>query len=243
MFYIFTLLNVLRTPTVVDLIKDTYFDFTSKDTGIRVVHFYTKNCPACLDVEPVFEELSRMYWQEKRVRFGQFDCDRFTDVCDSNGARDHPTWFVWLPAQSHSKKYNRNITPEAFTKWIRQQTGIFPHSLENNLLYLDSKEFNQVYKKGPCTFTIIDEPRLADSQPLHNASRELEKVVKKGARFLAIDLNENEILSKKLLNGKKFGGFLYSKSKWIEYEGKADDQEILNFLKRSEERRVGKECS
>jgi len=228
----FSILAILRTPTVADLVKDTYFEFTSKESGIRVVHFYTKNCPACLDVEPVFEELSRMYWQEERVRFGQFDCDRFTDVCDSCGARDHPSWFVWLPAQSHSKRYNRNIDPEAFTKWIRQQTGIWPHSGENNLLYYKTKSFEELYKKSGCTFTIFDSPRMPESQAIHNASRTLEKIVKKGSKFAAVDVNENKQLAKKVIGDKSFGAYVYSKGKWSEYDGGATDSEVLDFLKK-----------
>lgn len=225
----------LRSPTVADLTKDTFFAFTSNDQCISVIHFYGKNCPACVDAEDTFEELSRMYWQEPRVRFGQLDCDRYSDVCDSTGAVDRPAWLAWMPSQTHSKRYNRNINEEQFEKWIRQQTGIWPTAKPNNLLYINSSLLTSLIKKKTnCLYTIIDTPRMDESQPLHNASRTLEKKVRKGARFFAVNVGESPEIAKKLFKNEKqpkFGAFLYNKGTWSQYKGENDPESIAAFLK------------
>jgi hypothetical protein len=64
MFSSFLLLLSLRSPTVTDLTKDTFFSFTSSEVSIAVVHFDGKNCNACIVAEDTFEELSRIYYQE-----------------------------------------------------------------------------------------------------------------------------------------------------------------------------------
>lgn len=225
----------LRSLTVADLTKESFFEFTSNDQRISVIHFYGKNCPACVDSEDTFEELSRMYWQEPRVRFGQLDCDRYSDVCDSIGAVDRPAWLAWIPGQTRAKRYNRNIDTDQFEKWIRQQTGIWPTAKQNNLLYINSTELNLMTKKKMnCIFTIIDTPRMDESQNLHNASRTLEKTVKRGVKFAAIDKRNSKDYAEKLLKNSdknSFGAFVFSKGSWTKYDGKSDPDSIKTFLK------------
>lgn len=233
---IFLFLLSLRSPTVSDLIKDTFFEFTSNEQRISVIHFYGKNCPACVDSEDTFEELSRMYWQEHRVRFGQLDCDRYSDVCDSIGAVDRPAWFAWIPGQTRAKRYNRNIDTDQFERWIRQQTGIWPTAKKNNLLYINTTELNALTKKKMnCVFAILDTPRIDESQPLHNASRTLEKTVKRGAKFVAIDKRDATALADKLFkkdnSNDKYGAFVFSKGTWSQYDGKSEPDSITAFLK------------
>lgn len=226
----------LRSLTVADLTKDTFFEFTSNDQRISVIHFYGKNCPACVDSEDTFEELSRMYWQEPRVRFGQLDCDRYSDVCDSIGAADRPAWLAWIPGQTRPKRYNRNIDTDQFEKWIRQQTGLWPTAKHNNLLYINSTELNMMTKKKTnCIFTIIDTPRMEESQILHNASRTLERTVKRGVKFAAIDKRDSKALADKLFKKDssdiKYGAFVFSKGSWTQYNGKSEPESIVTFLK------------
>jgi hypothetical protein len=236
MFSVLLSFLALRSATVTDLTKDTFFSFTSSEVGIAVVHFYGKNCDACTAAEDTFEELSRMYYQEPRMRFGQLDCDRATDVCDSSGVNSRPAWLVWLPGQSHSKQYNRNVDTDSFEKWLRQQTGIWPPARRDNLLYTNKSDIDPLLRKSGCVFAVIDSPRLDASQPLHNASRALERKVRRGVRFVAIDEAENSVLSKKLLGSQKFGAFLWAKptaaarADWVQYTGPADPDNIRDFL-------------
>lgn len=219
----------LKSPTVADLTKETFFPFTSSDVTISVVHFYGRNCPACVDSEDTYEELSRMYHQEPRVRFGQLDCDRYSDVCDSVGASDRPAWLVWFPGEAHSKRYNRNIDTPTFERWIRQQTGIWPTSRPNNLLYENTTQLEPMLRKSGCLFTIVDSPGAESSQKMHEAARSLEKSVRRGARFVAVDARENPALAKKLLTAD-FGAFLHTKGQWVKYEGAPESAAIRSFL-------------
>lgn len=229
-----SILMILRTPTVTDLTKDTFFDFTSRDGLISVVHFYGRQCPACDDAEGTFEELSRMYWQEWRVKFGQLDCDRASDVCDTVHASNRPVWLAWIPGETVAKRYNRDINTDMFERWIRQQTGIWPPAKARNLLYINKTDVEAMKKrKTQCLFTIIDTPRMDASQNLHNQTRTLEKKVITGAKFFAIDQRENPLLSKKLLENDKYAGFLFNKNKWTKYTGKEDTEEIMQFMKKN----------
>jgi hypothetical protein len=170
------------------------------------------------------------------MRFSQLDCDRASDVCDSSGVNSHPAWLVWLPGQSHSKKYNRNIDTDSFEKWLRQQTGIWPSARRDNLLYTNKSDVDLLLRKPGCVFAIIDSPRLDASQSMHNASRTLERKLRRGAKFIAIDGSENSGLAKKLLGDRKFGAFLWTKvsssarADWIPFTGDADVDVIYEFL-------------
>ncbi|KAH0788153.1 putative protein disulfide-isomerase A6 [Histomonas meleagridis] len=226
-----TFLLFLRSPTITDLTDKTFFSFCNQEEKISIVHFYQKDCPACVDAEDTYEELSRMYWLEPRVEFGQIDCDHYNDICDSTGVFDRPSWLVWMPGKTHPQRYNRNIDTAIFEKWLRQQVGIWPTSMQNNLLYTNKTMVSQLMKKPTCLFAIIDIPRYNGSQDLHNSARALEKKVRKGARFIAIDKRENEELAKSLLGDENFGAFLFKKPQTIKYESTADSEEILKFLK------------
>jgi hypothetical protein len=228
MLWVFGL--ALRALTVTDLTKDSYFRFTGEDIDIAVVHFYGRSCPACTAAEDTFEEISRMYWQIKSVKFGQLDCDRYTDVCDSSGAPGRPAWLVFIPGETHSKVYNRDISTDGFERWLRQQTGIWPHAMKDNLLYQNASTVELIRRKGGCLFAIVDQPRSPETQPLHNAARELEKTVKRGANFLAVDKSDNLPLASKLLKEEKFGAFLYQRGEWTPYTGKAEADAIQEFL-------------
>ena len=228
--FLFTILSLINSPTVQNLVKDTYFTFTSNDDVIRVVHYTQMNCPACDEVEPVFVELSRMYWQEKRMQFAQFDCDRASDVCDSCGARDYPAWFVWFQGQSHPKRFNRNINVEQFTKFIRQGSGIRPTQNENNLLYVSPNEYSSLIKKSTCNFIIVDTPMDPQSQALHNASRNAELRVKRGAKFFAVDKNESPTAANHLI-GQHYGAYFVKNNKWIQYNDDIDEDKIISFLR------------
>ena len=220
----------LKAPTVADLTKETFFGFVNSETSIAVVHFYGRNCPACVDSEETYEELSRMYHQEPRIRFGQLDCDRYSDVCDSVGAHDRPAWLVWLPGEAHSKRYNRNIDTPTFERWVRQQTGIWPPARPDNLLYENATQFAHMRKRSGCIFTIVDSARMDASQGMHSAARALERKVRRGVRFAAVDVRENKELGQKLLGGEEFGAFLYHKGKWTKYGGDANADAIRAFL-------------
>jgi hypothetical protein len=225
----------LRCTTVADLTKESFFSFTGNEAAVNIVHFYGRNCDACTAAEDTFEELSRMYYQEPRVRFGQLDCDRYSDICDSQGANSRPAWLVWLPANSHSKPYNRNIDVESFERWLRQQTGIWPRAKRDNLLYTNRSDVDPMLKKTGCLFAVVDTPRLDASQPLHAAARSLERKTRRGSRFVAIDARENPALAKKLLGASTFGGFVWAKGKagrpeWVKYERAADADAVRQFL-------------
>jgi hypothetical protein len=176
-----------------------------------------------------------MFHQEPRVRFGQLDCDRYSDICDSQGANSRPAWLVWLPANSHSKPYNRNIDVDSFERWLRQQTGIWSPAPRDNLLYTNRSDFEPMLKKTGCVFTIIDTPRLDASQPLHAAARAVERKTRRGCRFAAVDARENPALAKKLLGKSTFGAFVWAKGKagkpeWVKYDGEADVEAVRQFL-------------
>lgn len=227
---LFTLLSIINTPTVRNLVKDSYFQFTGREDYIRVIHFYNNNCPACDSVENVYEEVSRMYYQEKRIEFGQLDCDKATDVCDSSSARDFPVWFVWFQGQTHPKRFNRNHDVEQFVKFIRQGSGIRPTANENNLLYMSNNEAGNLTKKAMCNFVIVDRPMEEASQHLHNESRHAELSVKRGAKFFAVDKDDVPVAAKKLA-GKEYGAFFVKNNKWTEYKGEEDEKSIVQFLK------------
>lgn len=227
---LFTILGIINAPTVRNLLKDSYFSFTGVEDAIRVIHFYQKNCPACDDVEQMFEEVSRMYSREERVIFGQLDCDRATDVCESSAVRDYPAWFVYFKSQSHAKRYNRNYDIDSFVKFIRQGSGIRPTSNANNLLYLAPKDLLNITRKPLCNFVIVDKPMDPASQQLHNASRLAEAAVRRGAKFYAVSLEESVDINKKL-GGKEYSGFFVKGGKWTEYTGNEDKESIVQFLK------------
>ncbi|EAY19073.1 hypothetical protein TVAG_247520 [Trichomonas vaginalis G3] len=227
---LFTVLNIINAPTVANLIKDSYFAFTGVEDNIRVIHFYQKNCPACDSVEEVFEEVSRMYSREERVMFGQLDCDRATDVCESSSVRDYPAWHVYFKTNTHPKRYNRNFDVDSFVKFIRQGSGIRPTSNANNLLYIAPKDLLNITKKPLCNFVIVDKPMDQESQQLHNASRLAESAVRRGAKFFAVDRSESTEINKKLA-GKSYSAFFVKSGKWTPYTGEEDKDSIVHFLR------------
>ena len=224
-------LFILRIPTVPDLSKDNFFDNTGGKYKVFIVHFYGKQCPACVEAEPVIEELSRMYFQEKRIKFGSLDCDRYSDLCSSSGAFSLPAWLAWLQGEPHSKHYNRDKTVEAFTKWVRQYTGIWPSQLENNLLYQSKEEFSAMRKRTSPMFIIADTPRMEESQELHHIARAIEKKTKRGLRFAAIDKNEHKEFLSKIIGDDMFAGILYSRGKWTKYTGEISENGLLEFFR------------
>ena len=210
--------------------KESFFDFISDESSLSVVSFYGKNCPACTASDPVFDELSRMYSLESRVKFASFDCDRFEDVCESIGAVDRPAWLAWLPGQSHNKRYNRDFVADQFLRWVRQQTGLINTANEGNLLYVNRSTFETMKKRPSCLFAVIDQPMQKESQELHRVARELENKVKRGAKFVALSKEIAGDLAEKLLKEKNFGGFLFNKGGVTAYDGKYDAESLLKFL-------------
>lgn len=230
---LFCFLFFRNVPTIQNLDEKTFFPFFHSQDHISVVNFYEKDCPACLSSEDTFEELSRMYWLEPRVRFGQIDCDKYSDICESTTANDRPAWLVWFPNQPHSKRYNRNIDADVFERWLRQQTGIYAPAPKNSILYANETQVRLLKKRITCTFIIVDEPRSKASQQLHRECRSLEKKIKRGVRFFAINKNENEEFKSKL-GDEEYGGFLLSKKlSMVQYAGSEMESDIVSFLKKN----------
>jgi hypothetical protein len=138
--------------------------------------------------------------------------------------------------QTHAKLYNRNLDADSFEKWLRQQTGIWPHARRDNLLYTNKSDVDPLLRKSGCVFALVDTPRLDASQPLHNASRSLERAMRRGAKFVAIDAAENPALAKKVLGTQQYGAFLWAKASasakadWVQYTGPPDSDAIREFL-------------
>jgi hypothetical protein len=103
--------------------------------------------------------------------------------------------------------------------------------MKDNLLYQNSSAVELMRRKGGCIFAIVDTPRTPETQELHNASRTLEKVVRRGARFTAVDKLENVVLASKLLvDDAKYGSFLYSRGQWVPYKGPNTYEGVRDFM-------------
>lgn len=224
-------LSILRSKTVSEVDKDSYFKLISNESLLRVVQFFGKDCPACTATESIFDELSRMYWLEHRIKFAQMNCDLADDVCGAVTAYDFPSWLVWFPSKSLPRRYNRDFNCDSFVKFIRQQTGIYPFALENNLLYEKSETFTNLKKRNIPFFGIVDLPRMNESQELHYLSREIEKRVLRGIQFVAFDKTEDSSLTKLTIGEKPFGCFIFAKGKFHSFSGNIDSDSLLNFIK------------
>lgn len=228
--HVLLLLLFRNIPTVENLNDRTFFSFLHSPDRVSVVSLFERDCDACVASAPALEELSRMYWLEPRVRFGQIDCDRYSDVCNSAAVTDRPAWLVHLPAHPHARKYNRNADADVFARWLRQQTGISAPGLNGGLLYANATQARTLRQRMVCHFVVVDEPRLDASAALHRACRSLERRVQRGAKFAAVRRSDSAELSA-LLGDRAYCAFLVSdRHNAVPYSGPADEESVLAFL-------------
>lgn len=96
----------LSAKTFAEKVVKQGTDGKSNDGSKWFVKFYTTWCGHCQNLKPKYEELAKMFREQRHERnfyMAEVDCDVFNDVCKDNGIQGYPTMLFFDGAKKGAK--------------------------------------------------------------------------------------------------------------------------------------------
>ena len=213
-----------KHPFSVQINKNNMFEIIGNKKPV-FVHFYSPDCPHCVDFAPVWNELSRMYNIFDNITFATVNCDRYRSICSQFDGTSTPTTKFFAARSKEGERFGGESSIIGFAKFVRRNLGFNPYTAPHHLCYAKSGEVEKLLEKNAVLVVVDNHKKSTFNQ---TEIRECEE--KRNVDIRAFDPVDNAKEAVKYCPDGKPCITLLQDDKTYKYEGKINKTEIIKFL-------------
>lgn len=216
----------IHHPFSTPVTKKDIFDHIGKKKHV-ILHFYAPDCQHCQKIEPIWNEVSRMYSPVDDIEFAVIDCDRWRSTCVALDGASTPTIKYYTPGSKDGQIIGSGHSIIDFVKTIRQLSGLLPYTKPKSLLYTKYETIEQMIDENPVLVVVDDPKKMHYNQ---TEIRQCEQISNIEIRAIAPTDSAAKTVCK---NGVPCIT-LVKKNELIPYEDEIKEENIKKFLRDNE---------
>ena len=154
---ILTIIFYILHPYSVSINKENLYNFIGSNKH-TFLHFYSPDCPHCEKLQPIWNELTKIYKPLDNITFATVNCDRWKSICSSFDGLATPTVQYFAPKQRKGISYGGQHEIINFVKWIKSNSNIIPYTKPGSIIYSTPNEINELIDQK-WILLAIDDPK------------------------------------------------------------------------------------